>query len=118
MQLRNLDNTEFVEIDLTTGDQAVNKAICDVAPQLPKECILVSIRRDGKMMIPHGDTMLQVGDRITAFVAVRDNDLAAQVMGVNLFYYKLLAFFISCFYSLLLSLFFFNLSLKLPTSCM
>jgi len=34
-----------------------------------------------------------------AFVAVRDNDLAAQVMGVNLFYYKLLAFFISCFYA-------------------
>ena len=34
-----------------------------------------------------------------AFVAVRDNDLAAEVMGVNLFYYKLLAFFISCFYA-------------------
>ncbi len=34
-----------------------------------------------------------------AFVAVRDNDLAAQVMGVSLFYYKLLAFFISCFYA-------------------
>jgi branched-chain amino acid transport system permease protein len=32
-----------------------------------------------------------------AFVAVRDNDLAAEVMGVNLFYYKLLAFFIGCF---------------------
>lgn len=34
-----------------------------------------------------------------AFVAVRDNDLAAQVMGINLYYYKLLAFFISCFYA-------------------
>lgn len=34
-----------------------------------------------------------------AFVAVRDNDLAAQVMGINVFYYKLLAFFISCFYA-------------------
>lgn len=32
-----------------------------------------------------------------AFAAVRDNDLAAEVMGVNLFYYKLLAFFIGCF---------------------
>ena len=32
-----------------------------------------------------------------AFVAVRDNDLAAEVMGINLFYYKLLAFFIGCF---------------------
>jgi len=33
------------------------------------------------------------------FVAIRDNDLAAEVMGVNTFYYKLLAFFISCFYA-------------------
>ena len=32
-----------------------------------------------------------------AFVAIRDNDLAAEVMGVNLFRYKLLAFFIGCF---------------------
>lgn len=72
MQLRNLDSTEFVEIEIKQGDSAVNKAILDVAPKLPKECILVSIRRNGKMMIPHGDTTLQVGDRITAFVAVKD----------------------------------------------
>ena len=32
-----------------------------------------------------------------AFVAIRDNDLAAQVMGINLFRYKLAAFFIGCF---------------------
>jgi branched-chain amino acid transport system permease protein len=32
-----------------------------------------------------------------AFIAVRDNDLAAEVMGVNLFYYKMLAFFMGCF---------------------
>jgi len=34
-----------------------------------------------------------------AFVAVRDNDLAAEVMGVNLLFYKLLAFFIGCFFA-------------------
>ena len=32
-----------------------------------------------------------------AFIAIRDNDLAAEVMGINLFFYKLLAFFIGCF---------------------
>ena len=32
-----------------------------------------------------------------AFVAIRDNDLAAEVMGINLFRYKLLAFFVGCF---------------------
>jgi len=34
-----------------------------------------------------------------AFVAIRDNDLAAEVMGINLFRYKLLAFFIGCFFA-------------------
>ena len=34
-----------------------------------------------------------------AFVAIRDNDLAAEIMGVNLYYYKFLAFFLSCFYA-------------------
>jgi len=34
-----------------------------------------------------------------AFVAIRDNDLAAEAMGVNLFRYKLMAFFIGCFFA-------------------
>ena len=34
-----------------------------------------------------------------AFVAIRDNDLAAEVMGINLFRYKLIAFFIGCFFA-------------------
>lgn len=33
------------------------------------------------------------------FIAIRDNDLAAEVMGINLSYYKLLAFFIGCFFA-------------------
>ena len=34
-----------------------------------------------------------------AFVAIRDNDLAAEVMGINLWSYKLQAFFIGCIYA-------------------
>jgi branched-chain amino acid transport system permease protein len=34
-----------------------------------------------------------------AFVAIRDNDLAAEVMGIDVFRYKLLAFFIACAYA-------------------
>ena len=34
-----------------------------------------------------------------AFIAVRDNDLAAEVMGVNIYGYKLLAFFTGCFFA-------------------
>ncbi len=34
-----------------------------------------------------------------AFIAVRDNDLAAEVMGINVFNYKLLGFFLGCFFA-------------------
>jgi branched-chain amino acid transport system permease protein len=34
-----------------------------------------------------------------AFIAIRDNDLAAEVMGINLWTYKLLAFFIGCVFA-------------------
>jgi branched-chain amino acid transport system permease protein len=34
-----------------------------------------------------------------AFIAIRDNDIAAEVMGINIFRYKLLAFFIGCFFA-------------------
>lgn len=34
-----------------------------------------------------------------AFVAVRDNDLSAEIMGINLFGYKLRAFFVGCFFA-------------------
>lgn len=34
-----------------------------------------------------------------AFVAIRDNDLAAEVSGISLFRYKLLAFFIGCLFA-------------------
>ncbi len=34
-----------------------------------------------------------------AFIAIRDNDLSAEVMGINVALYKFLAFFICCFYA-------------------
>lgn len=34
-----------------------------------------------------------------AFIAVRDNDIVAEFMGVNLYFYKLLSFFVGCFFA-------------------
>lgn len=72
MALRNLDGTEFIEVKLGEHDPAVRKMVREVAAQMPDECILISIQRDGKVIIPHGDTVLQVGDEITAFVRNQD----------------------------------------------
>lgn len=70
-QLRreNLDGTEFVDVELQPGDAAVGRTIQELAAALPCECVLVSVRRAGRLLIPHGSTQLQAGDRVTAFVS-------------------------------------------------
>lgn len=72
MQLRNLDGTEFVDLTLQPGDSAVGKNVQQLAASLPDECILISIRRDDRVLIPHGDTVFQPGDHITAFIRSKD----------------------------------------------
>ncbi len=74
MQLQNVDGTEFVDVKLTGGDRAVGKTIQEMSATLPHECVLVSIRRDGRILIPHGNTILMDGDNITAFISVADKE--------------------------------------------
>ncbi len=80
LQLRNVDGTEFAEITLTEEYIAVGQTIQQIAPNLPQECVLVSIRRDGRLLIPHGDTTLMVGDQITAFVDAEQCSLLQAVL--------------------------------------
>jgi CIC family chloride channel protein len=68
MQLRNVDGTEFTELALVANDRAVGKEVHELADKLPKDCVLIAIRRDGRVLIPHGDTILQEGDLVTAFI--------------------------------------------------
>lgn len=66
--------TEFVEVILHQDDRAIGQTVANIASQLPKQCVLISIKRDGKTIIPHGDTVFHPGDHITAFVDIKDGD--------------------------------------------
>ncbi len=70
--IRQQDSTEFVEIYLNNNDPAVGQSVQSVATQLPQDCVLISIKRDGRVIIPHGSTQFASGDHITAFTRVRD----------------------------------------------
>ena len=72
MKIRNIDGTEFVELSLNDDSQATGQMVCEIANDLPHECILISIRRDGKVLIPHGETLLEAGDQLTAFTRSED----------------------------------------------
>ncbi len=80
MQLHNIDGTEFVDLVLQEGDRAVGKSVQEVAGEMPDECILISVRRDGVVVIPHGDTVFQPGDRVTAFIRSRDAEALHQCL--------------------------------------
>jgi CIC family chloride channel protein len=55
-----------LEIRLKISHRAVGQTVRDL--DLPSRTLLVSIRRGGQMLIPRGDTRLEVGDVVVALV--------------------------------------------------
>jgi CIC family chloride channel protein len=55
----------FYEVPVPPGSAAAGKRVKEL--QWPEDAVLVSIRRDASVIIPHGDTMINVNDTITAF---------------------------------------------------
>lgn len=66
------DGVEFLEIQLQPGSPAVGKSLAALSTLLPRDCIIVAIRRHGNLLFPHGDTVLQAGDDVTAFLSKGD----------------------------------------------
>lgn len=59
-----LGDLELVEIDLKPASPAVRKHVREIA--LPEGCLLVTVIRGGKVIVPKGQTSLREGDRILA----------------------------------------------------
>jgi Trk K+ transport system NAD-binding subunit len=69
LKIRNLDNTEFVEVDIRPGAACINHTLAELAPQLPHEVVIISVRRaSGFVDIAHGNTCFLPGDRVVAFI--------------------------------------------------
>lgn len=67
LRLGRLTGVQFVETEVGEDAEAVGKPLSQA--DLPHDCVLVSVRRGRKLIIPHGDTVLEPGDRITALLA-------------------------------------------------
>jgi trk system potassium uptake protein TrkA len=65
----NRGEAALVEMRLPEASPAVGKVIRDLS--LPPDTVIVSIIRDGKLVIPRGDTSLQVGDEVLAVSTVK-----------------------------------------------
>jgi trk system potassium uptake protein TrkA len=65
----NRGEAALVEMRLPEASPAVGKAIRVLS--LPADTVIVSIIRDGKLVIPRGDTNLQAGDEVLAVSTVK-----------------------------------------------
>lgn len=68
MTLLKLRKGEYsiVEEKIHPSSIAANKSISEI--QIPNECVLAAVIRKGKMIIPHGDTILMPSDEVIAIV--------------------------------------------------
>jgi CIC family chloride channel protein len=67
VQLGKLDKTNFIEVEIPKKAAVIGKQIRQI--ELPESCLIVSIRRGRKQIVADGFTVIQAGDKLTAFTA-------------------------------------------------
>jgi CIC family chloride channel protein len=67
LSLGQLDGTGFTHVDIPPHSPAVGQRVSEI--DLPEECLIVSVRRGRKLLVPHGYTVLQGGDQVTVFAS-------------------------------------------------
>jgi trk system potassium uptake protein TrkA len=74
VQLLRLDGSgaSLVEVTLASDSPALNMAIRELA--IPREATVVAIIREGHLIVPHGDTVLSVGDEVMCLVTPEASD--------------------------------------------
>jgi CIC family chloride channel protein len=77
LKLGKLGGTQFVELEIGLKSPVLGRKLREM--QLPESCIVVSVQRGRKVIIPHGDTVLGVGDKVVAFAT---EECAAQLRSI------------------------------------
>lgn len=78
-RLRELSGTQFVELVVDGDAPAANSAVRAVP--WPARTILTSIRRDGEVILPDGDTLLLPGDEVVALTATDEAERLRALIG-------------------------------------
>lgn len=67
-------NVRVLDVDIPGEHKFVGQSVRQIASILPPDCILVSIRRDKRVIIPHGDTIIRSGDHLVTLVSAECAD--------------------------------------------
>ncbi|MBI5417612.1 TrkA family potassium uptake protein [Candidatus Poribacteria bacterium] len=70
----------IVRVDLPNNSPVVGKLVKDIV--LPKDCVLVSVLRREELILPKGDTLLEIGDDVIALTTIEhERDLFHALVG-------------------------------------
>lgn len=68
----------FLESTVPPDSPAVGKNLQEL--QLPDECVIALIIRNGKGIVPHGKTVMQSGDEVVAVTTTENEDILDRVL--------------------------------------
>ncbi len=66
------DNTEVIHLLVDEESAIAGKKVSEIARLLPEDSLLVSIKQDGRGVIPHGSTLISPDDYLTIIVNADD----------------------------------------------
>jgi len=71
-------DASLVEVTLAPSSPAADKAIVELS--VPRDASIVALVRQRKLMVPRGDTVLQVGDEVLALVTKESEEAVRQLL--------------------------------------
>ena len=74
IQLRRIDHMELLSLEVTPHSRAAQQTLASLAAELPQDCLIVFIKRNSSVLIPHGDTMFYPGDEVNVFLHESDEE--------------------------------------------
>jgi CPA1 family monovalent cation:H+ antiporter len=69
---------QFLDVIIPSGSNAIGKTVVELG--LPRGAVLVSIRREGEILIPRGDTMFRAGDMVTSLCERDSIDVIKKIL--------------------------------------
>ncbi len=80
IRLNSLTNAHVFEVSVTDQSSVISQRIRDIP--WPSDSIVASVRRDGRLIVPHGETTIKAGDRlIVVAVPELEKELVSLING-------------------------------------
>jgi NhaP-type Na+/H+ and K+/H+ antiporter len=64
-RIRSQPGADFFDVGVSEDSALANRDVASIP--WPGDIVLVSVQRGTSVLVPHGDTMIRVGDRLTVF---------------------------------------------------